>query len=190
MMSSPFRNSSPRLPASSAWLLVAVILLLAMGAVAAVYFFLPGLESRQPTPQSTASPTPLPSPTATPYAFVTVEVAAAAGWQSTGLQVNLGDKLEITYVSGLWTGKTGNAFLTGPEGGHPSQDYICNPMSHKETGFNALIGKIWYGEPFKVGRHFAGTADVAGTLYLRMNDCDKWLVDNEGSVVVTIQVGR
>jgi len=157
---------------------------------------LPGLEAQQPTLQNTPSPSPSPSqspspsPTSAPYLLTTFKVLAAKGWQDTGVQVNAGDILEISYVSGLWTGKIGLNDYSDPEGGHPSQDYFCNSMSHEETGFNALIGKIRYGKPFLVGRHFLGTANISGTLYLRMNDCDEWLEDNEGSVVVTIQISQ
>ncbi len=187
-MLQPNRNRYARLSTPIMLLLVLLLILVIAGVIIGVKYLLPGLEAQQPTPQNTPSPSP--SPTATPYLLATFDVLAAKGWQNTGVQISAGDRLEITYVSGLWTGKTGNNTYTGPEGGHPSQDYLCNPMSHAETGFNALIGKIWYGKPFMVGHYFLGTADISGTLYLRMNDCDEWLDDNEGSVIVTIQIWR
>jgi hypothetical protein len=197
-MVQPDRNKSTRLSAPITWLLILLLLLVIAGAIIGVKFLLPGLEAPQPTLQNTPSPSQSPSPspspststspTSTPYLLTTFEVLAAKGWQDTGVQVIAGDILEISYVSGLWTGKIGLNDYSGPEGGHPSVDYSCNSMSHKETGFNALIGTIWTGKPFMVGRQFTGTADISGGLYLRMNDCDEWLEDNEGSVVVTIQI--
>ena len=187
-MLQPNRNRNTRLSAPITWLLILLLLLVIAGVIIGVKFLLPGIEAQQPIPQNTPSPSH--SPTSTPYSIATFDVSAVKGWQNTGVQVNAGDRLEITYVSGIWTGKTGNNIFSGPEGGHTSQDYFCNPMSHKETGFNALIGKIWYGKPFMVGQHFAGTVHISGTLYLRMNDCDEWLADNEGSVIVTIQVRK
>jgi len=167
------------------------LVLVIVGIFLSIKYLLPNNEEQQPTqqviPSLTASSR---EPTSTPYLAGNVEIFANKGWQSTGLQVETGDIIEITYVSGLWTGKTGNNIFSGPEGGHPSQDYPCNPISHKASGYNALIGKIWYASPFMVGRHFLGTTDVAGTLYLRMNDCDEWLVDNEGSIIVSIQVSQ
>jgi len=189
-MLQPNRNKNTRLSTPITWLLVFLLILVIAGIIIGVKYLLPSLEAQQPTPQNTPSPSPSPSPTSTPYFLASFEVLANKGWQTTGVQVNAGDQLEITYVSGIWTGKTGNNIFTGPEGGHPSQDYFCSSMSHKETGYNALIGKIWYGKPFMVGKHFVGTADISGTLYLRMNDCDVWLEDNEGSVVVTIQISQ
>ena len=187
-MLQPKRNRNARLSTPITWLLVLLLILVIVGVIIGVKYLLPGLEAQQPKPQNTPSPSP--SPTSTPYFLATFEVLAAKGWQDTGVQVNSGDRLEMIYVEGLWTGKTENNNYTGPEGGKPSQDYPCSPISHKETGYNALIGKIWYGKPFMVGRHFIGTALISGTLYLRMNDCDEWLADNEGSVYVTIQISR
>ena len=186
-MLQPDRNKNTRLSTPITWFLILLLLLVIAGVIIGVKYLLPSLKAQQ-TPQNTPSPSA--SQTSTPYSIATVEVFAAKGWQDTRVQVRAGDSLEITCVSGIWAGKTGNSIFTGPEGGHPSQDYFCNPISHKETGFNALIGKIWYGKPFMVGRHFTGTAGISGTLYLRMNDCDNWIADNEGSVSVTIQVRK
>ena len=64
------------------------------------------------------------------------------------------------------------------------------PMDQRVTGRNALIGRIDEGDPFIVNLEFDDTVQVTGTVYLRMNDCDHWLYDNDGSVVVSIQVVR
>ena len=174
-------SSSPR-----TWWVILIVFLLLIGLALAIWLYLPQFQVYEPfLPIATQF-----TPTPTPYITETFEVIAAKGWQDTGVQVNSGDRLEMIYIEGLWTGKTENNNYTGPEGGKPSQDYPCSPISHKETGYNALIGKIWYGKPFMVGRHFIGTALISGTLYLRMNDCDEWLADNEGSVYVTIQISR
>lgn len=173
--------SSPR-----TWLLISILFLLLIGAAIVIWFFLPLPQYFTLIPP-TATQIP---PTQTPYTSVPFEVFAAKGWQDTGVYVNSGDQLEIIYVVGLWTGKSGLNIYTGPAGGKPSQDNPCYSMSHQETGYNALIGKIWYGKPFFVGQHFTGKALISGTLYLRMNDCDQWLADNVGSVHVIIQISR
>jgi len=186
-MLQPNRNKNTRLSTPITWLLVLLLLLVIAGVIIGVYYLVPSLEAQQ-TPQTT--PFPSPSPTSTPYLVATFEVLAAKGWQDTGVYVNSDDQVEIIYVKGLWTGKSGLKNYTGPAGGKPSQDNPCNPMSHQETGYNALIGKIWYGKPFLVGQHFTGKALISGTIYLRMNDCDQWLADNVGSVHVLIQISR
>jgi len=172
------------------WALVFLLVIVFTGVILGVKFLLPNLESVQPPQQNPIPTSTSTSPTSTPYSKAAFEVLANQGWQSTGVQVKSGDLLSITFISGIWSGKTGNNLFTGPERGHPSQDYNCNPLPHKETGYNALIGKIWYGKPFVVGRRFLGSADISGTLYLRMNDCDEWLEDNEGSIVVNIQLSH
>lgn len=160
--------------------------LLLIGVAIVIWFYLPQPEySMLISPTATQLP-----PTNTPYSSVPFEVFAAKGWQDTGVYVNSGDQVEIIYVKGLWTGKSGLKNYTGPAGGKPSRGNPCNPMSHIETGYNALIGKIWYGKPFLVGQHFTGKALISGTLFLRMNDCDQWLDDNDGSVHVLIQISR
>ena len=183
----PDRNRNARLSAPIPWLLILLLLLLIAGVIIGVKYLLPSLKAQQ-TPQNTPSPSA--SQTSTPYSIATVEVFAAKGWQDTGVYVNSGDQVEIIYVKGLWTGKSGLNNYTGPAGGKPSRDNPCFPMSQNETGYNALIGKIWYGKPFLVGQHFTGKALISGTLYLRLNDCDQWLADNDGSVHVLIQISR
>jgi len=174
------------------WLSLTIVCLLLIGTAVAIWLYLPSFQISVPVPPivtpsiSTISTIPTP----TPIISTTFEVFAAKGWQDSGIHVNVGDRLEVIYTKGLWTEKSGSDNYTGPEGGKPSRDYPCNPLPHSETGYNALIGKIWFGKPFMVGDHFVGTSLISGTLYLRMNDCDEWLIDNEGSVYVTIQISR
>ena len=171
------------------WLLIAIAFLLLIGTAIAVWLYLSSFQVPvQPLLIATQSIPTFPIPT--PIISTTFEVFAAKGWQDTGVIVNSGDRLEMIYVKGLWTGKSGSNNYTGPEGGKPSRDNPCNPLPQSETGYNALIGKIWYGKPFMVGDHFIGTSLISGTLYLRMNDCDEWLEDNRGSVHVTIQISH
>ena len=54
------------------------------------------------------------------------------------------------------------------------------------AGNQALIAKIGEdGEPFNP---FKRIITREGMLYLRLNDCDKYLGDNSGSVTVRIQL--
>ncbi len=168
------------------WLLISIVFLLWIGVALIIWFYFPQLADSILIPPTATQLLP----TSTPYSSVPFEVFAAKGWQDTGVFVNSGDQVEIIYVKGLWTEKKGINYYTGPAGGKSSQDNPCNPMSHKETGYNALIGKIWYGKPFLVGQYFTGKALISGTLYLRMNDCDQWLADNDGSVHLLIQISR
>ncbi|MFH1908031.1 MAG: hypothetical protein ABIL11_11745, partial [Chloroflexota bacterium] len=148
------------------WLLISIVFLLWIGVALIIWFYFPQLADSILIPPTATQLSPTATqllPTSTPYSSVPFEVFAAKGWQDTGVYVNSGDQVEIIYVKGLWTGKSGLKNYTGPAGGKPSQDNPCYPMSHNETGYNALIGKIWYGNPFLVGQHFTGKTLIAGT---------------------------
>jgi hypothetical protein len=136
-------------------------------------------------PESTSVPL-----TATPTPFLTTyEVYANLSWQDTGIQIKLGDRLRI-----IWDGKSewrgvnyGN--FSDPLGGYndPNSKYDCPSLAPEEqVGWNALVAKIGVNgmpaNPFKV------VPAGEGNLYLAMNDCDKQRYDNEGSVIITIEV--
>jgi len=140
-------------------------------------------------PTNTPTNTPNPSPTPLP---ITVEVYANQSWQPSGVYVKNGDSIQITYITGLWRVADSFAF-TDPLGSIPGQDLLSDPECHfpilpSVAGDQALIAKIGEnGEPFNP---FKRIRMGDGMLYLRLNDCDKYLSDNSGSVTVRIQLIR
>lgn len=117
---------------------------------------------------------------------VTFVVQANQPWQDTGIELRKGTPFIITYVSGEWTGKSGDGGMSGPDYGPSSANSdACFPIRGEGS---SLIGKIGVGSPFKVGYQYIGEAQDSGFLFLRMNDCDSWLFDNKGSITVRIQV--
>jgi hypothetical protein len=146
-------------------------------------------ESSTQSPQ--VSPTSAPTqPTAESEPFVTTfEVFANLSWQDTGVQVMAGDSLRI-----IWDGKsrwrgTNTGDFSDPLGGYidPNPNHTCPPlMPSDEAGWNALISKI--GEAGVPTNPFKMIPTGEGNLYLAMNDCDAERHDNEGSIVVTIEV--
>jgi len=158
----------------------------------------PGIELVPPTAtivsqgvQSNQSTAPSLPPTLTPLTW-TIEtsfiVQANQPWQSTGVEINKNDFLEIVYVSGEWTGRSSSPGLSGPDfGPSPENTNECYPIRGEGS---SLIGRIGDGQPFKVGYQYIGNPTNTGTLYLRMNDCDGWLFDNAGSITVIIRVRR
>ncbi|MGC8799885.1 MAG: hypothetical protein ACP5UR_06535 [Chloroflexus sp.] len=158
----------------------------------------PGIELVPPTasvvPQSIQSNqsivTPL-LPTLTPLAWAietSFIVQANQPWQNTGVEVRRGDSLEIVYSSGQWTGRSSSPGLSGPDfGPSPENTDECYPIRGEGS---SLIGKIGNGEPFKIGYQYVGNPTDTGILLLRMNDCDKLLFDNAGSITVTIRIRR
>jgi hypothetical protein len=143
---------------------------------------LQGTQSNQPAAQS-LPPTLTPLTWAIETSFI---VQANQPWQSTGVEINKGDFIEIVYVSGEWTGRSSAPGLSGPDfGSSPENTDECYPIRGEGS---SLIGKIGNGQPFKVGYQYIGSPADTGTLYLRMNDCDKLLFDNAGSITVRIRV--
>ena len=127
-----------------------------------------------------------------PNDFPSVPVQANRGWQPTGIQVFPGDVLTITYVSGSWT-NTGVREHVNPSelpppragrgpGGGPRCD-ILGPVA--SAGLVAKIGND--GQPVNA---FTARLSGEGMLYLRINECDQWLFDNDGTVSVRVQRAR
>ena len=141
------------------------------------------------TATATQTPTHTPSPTLT-LPPVTVEVYANQSWQASGVYVKSSDSVQITYITGQWRVRPDFEF-TDPLGSHPGDDLITDPECHfpmlpSVAGDQALIAKIGEnGEPFNP---FKRIRVAEGMLYLRVNDCDKYLYDNSGSVTVRIQL--
>ena len=122
---------------------------------------------------------------------ISFTVDAKQPWQSTGIEVEIGNSIDILYEEGEWRGSAeGNFTLPGDGGGNDNvPSFQCMPVEQKETGLGGLIGKVGIsGEPFIVNTEYSGISETAGILYLRMNDCDNWLFDNSGSVTVSIKV--
>jgi hypothetical protein len=121
------------------------------------------------------------------------EVHASDAWQTSGVQVKNGEFVKITYIKGVWRTQN-NVPFTNPLGLatlRPEEDIVQDPECHfpipvSISGINALIAKIGDGQAFNP---FKTTKEGEGMLYLRLNDCDKYLGDNAGSVTVNIRVG-
>ena len=148
--------------------------------------------TQQPTAQVSSPPTSIP-PTATQAPLVvTFEVFANLSWQNTNVQIASGDRLRI-----IWDGKskwrgTDSGDFSDPLGGYidtSNPQYACPPlMPPEEAGWNALVAKI--GDNGVVTNPFKVIPTGEGKLQLAMNDCDSQRYDNEGSVIVTVEVSR
>jgi hypothetical protein len=145
-----------------------------------------------PTPSPTLQPTPTPSPTPQP-SLTTMTVSATQGWQASGIFINAGDQVIIRYISGLWTSTAGTIAPfdgAGRPDGYTCANYLpasqcVEPVPDAVQG--ALVGKVGT-ELLKIDDYLKFTATQGGTLYLRMNDGDAGLYDNQGSITVQIEV--
>lgn len=146
------------------------------------------LASGSATPTQTASPS-----TASQPRLATVTVSATQGWQNTGVFINVGDQVTIRYLSGLWTSHSG-VFAPFDGIGQPN-GYICANLEPASQCVEAvpdaikgsLVGKVGT-ELLKIGDYLKFAATQGGSLYLRMNDGDDGLYDNQGSITVQIEV--
>ena len=116
-------------------------------------------------------------------ALLTHTVYAYRQWQSTGVELNVGDQFRLR-ANGKWE-YSPIVGLNGPRGGRPAVDSY--PLPQVLGG--ALLGRIGEtGAPFYVGASTRRFADSRGTLYLRIND--DLLGDNVGTLDVDIEVVR
>jgi hypothetical protein len=109
-------------------------------------------------------------------------IFAYKDWQSVGIQVNPGDRVDIR-AEGVWLYTPGE--YHGPEG----HRYYLAPDTYpiNAAAGGVLIGRIGEDGPiFRVGKGRTLIADKSGLLYFRIND--DILSDNEGFVSLEISV--
>lgn len=118
----------------------------------------------------------------------TAIVSARTRWTDTGVEVQAGDRLEITA--------DGRITLSGSAHSHDAANAAGSvngrraaqaPLPDMPAG--AVIARIGNSAPFYVGdRHAVSRASNTGRLYLSVND--DYLEDNNGQFRVTISVNR
>lgn len=151
-------------------------------------------------PQPTPTPLPLlPTPThkeeipSTDQSLPnrhTVMVGSTDGWVETPLILQAGDKFTVSYVSGLWSVDYNLLNYVGPEGYSPEVDAQIFPGCKivSSLPYGRLLGEVGSGSTISVGSGGTFTADASGYLFLRINDMDSCLVDNDGSVVMEVNL--
>jgi hypothetical protein len=105
------------------------------------------------------------------------------------LSIREGERFTVFYVSGEWTVDTRNFPEVGPEGYRESVDKeIYRPCKFIDNEpFGKLLGRVGEdGATFPVGEGGVLTSPQSGTLFLRINDSDECLGDNDGSLDVAV----
>jgi hypothetical protein len=109
-------------------------------------------------------------------------IYAYKDWQSIGIQVNLGDRVDIR-AEGTWLYTPGE--YHGPEGHRFYRAPNTYPINAAAGGI--LLGRIGEDGPiFIVGKGRTLFVDRSGLLYFRIND--DILSDNEGYVSLEVSV--
>ncbi len=112
----------------------------------------------------------------------TFELQAIDGWTGTGIRINPGDQVIITYLSGVWSPWPGGAYDAIGSGGDPN--CTCNVVAG--ISHAALIGRVGQGQIFLVGRSFDMHTGESGDLFLGINDSQP--ADNSGSIRVLVEI--
>jgi len=113
-----------------------------------------------------------------------IDVQADQVWTRTGVEIEAGDHLVISYLSGRWSpGHYEEVDAIGYGGNPRSINNVIMGVSHA-----ALIGRIGDHDPFFVGDHFSHTVGESGTLFLGINDTD--LGNNAGSLQIEVEVTK
>lgn len=119
----------------------------------------------------------------TPARGYIVDLPANQGWSSSGVYIQAGQTIQIAYLSGQMRDGTtaiadaaGNAYVCGQAG-------CCEPLP--EVPRDALIGRIGK-DIFYIGNGGTFIATGSVLLHLRVNDCDRGLYDNQGSLRIII----
>jgi hypothetical protein len=111
-----------------------------------------------------------------------MEIEARRGWTDTGMDLQPGDEVITTYISGEWSPWPGGHYDALGSGGDPRCD--CNVLPG--VSHAALIGRVGDADPFPVGARVDQTIGRGGRLWLGINDTR--LDDNGGALVVRIEV--
>ncbi len=120
-------------------------------------------------------------------------ISSQSGWQQTALQLKAGEKFSVEYRGGRWSVDYRNFPYVGPEGYTESVDKTIAAGYKFEPAapYGYLLGKIGEGKVFQIGSSGQKlSADATGYLYLRINDKDLSLWDNDGSIIVSLKTGK
>ncbi len=118
-------------------------------------------------------------------------VSSRQGWQKTGVNVNSGDHVEITYISGQWTVDQRLFQYVGPDGYLPDIDHQIDQTCKAwvDEPFAKLMGRIDGEAVNGIGSHATFVAGRDGAIELAINDKPECYSDNDGSILMQISVG-
>ncbi|MEC9117560.1 MAG: hypothetical protein VX607_11880 [Planctomycetota bacterium] len=119
-----------------------------------------------------------------------VSIRADRGWQSTGLRLQPGDRIEIS-ATGRFLLRTGDEEWPSEPGGITIDYYAGRPLGQLIAAVcpdnqpdNVLTALL---SPVSVGERQGLQSEQGGVLFLRLNDAPNRLSDNEGEAQVTIE---
>jgi hypothetical protein len=112
------------------------------------------------------------------------------GWQQSELQLNSGDSFYVEYRGGGWSVDYRNFPHVGPAGysADINKTIAAGYQLDSTLPYGFLLGKVGDGKVIPIGGQGGPfTADASGFLFLRINDGDSSLRDNDGAITVTLR---
>jgi serine/threonine protein kinase/formylglycine-generating enzyme required for sulfatase activity len=124
-------------------------------------------------------------PTASIESTHRIVVEANKKWNDTGIVVQVGDIVQITYTSGRWRSSSEYSWVLGD-----NCDDMCDDCLLPTASEGSLVAKIGKGILF-CGLSSSVTSKTDGNLFLSFNDCPGTTMcfdDNEGSLEIQVDV--
>jgi len=116
--------------------------------------------------------------------IVMIDVDPRKNWQNSGITVTPEMRINITHEKGKWS--AGHEFALVDAEGYQFQGLR---RRYPSIALGALIGRVGNSKVFKVGNYYEiDGSDISGNLFLRINDADDYLFDNQGSITAKIIV--
>ena len=123
-------------------------------------------------------------------AGIRFEISSTTGWQPTRFRVENNVPFTIQFISGSWTVDTRNFPSVGPQGYQRQTDreIFQGCKVDNRQPYAALLARVGDSGPaFAVRRGGQFRSPDDGRLFLRINDADRCLGDNKGSIVVNLR---
>lgn len=117
-----------------------------------------------------------------------VSVSSTQGWQLTPLSLASGQSFTVSYLSGLWSVDWRNFSFVGPEGYPPAEDsQISQGCKYvASVPYATLLGRVGSAGHLVLGRQGTFTSNGSGALQLHINDQERCMADNQGSVTMRV----
>ena len=111
------------------------------------------------------------------------EISAKEKWGNTKIKVNKSQEIQLSYIAGRITDNDTAASDANGTGYVCGNSNCCEPLPSVPR--MALIGRVGE-EIFYIGNGGVLEMPATGHLYLRLNDCDEGLYDNNGELSIII----
>ena len=113
-------------------------------------------------------------------------VSSRSGWQRTSWVVEAGRLYSFQGISGRWSVDGVNLPYVGIEGYSQAADaqIFKGCKMDPNLPYGILLARIGDGPAFTMPPGLSFSAPGSGTVFLRIHDADRCLVDNDGSVTV------